>query len=89
MLNDGTFYALVTDAEMLAVVAAMAREFSGTGHWYRCENGHPYTIGECGGPMATSRCPQCGAAVGGQHHELTQGNTRASDLEGQFDNMAL
>jgi hypothetical protein len=36
----------VSDAEMRMVVEAMEREFSGTGHWYRCVNGHPFTIGE-------------------------------------------
>lgn len=33
MVNGGTFYAPITNDEMRAVVAAMAREFSGTGHW--------------------------------------------------------
>jgi len=33
MLNGGTFYAPVTNDEMRLVVAAMATEFSGTGHW--------------------------------------------------------
>jgi hypothetical protein len=33
MLRNGTFYEPVTSAEMRAVVAAMATEFSGTGHW--------------------------------------------------------
>jgi predicted RNA-binding protein len=33
MLRDGTFYEPVTNVEMRAVIAAMATEFSGTGHW--------------------------------------------------------
>ena len=48
MLNEGTFYAPVTNEEKAAVYAAMASEFSGTGHWYYCENNHPFTVGECG-----------------------------------------
>ena len=89
MLNGNTFYTSVTHEEMMAVVSAMASEFSGTGHWYRCANGHPFTIGECGGAMATSTCPQCDAAVGGQHHQLVEGNTRADDLERHLEDMHI
>jgi hypothetical protein len=32
------------------VYAAMAHGFSGTGHWYCCENGGLFTMGECGMP---------------------------------------
>lgn len=89
MLNDPTFYSKVTDDEMREIVRAMEREFRSTGHWYRCENGHPFTIGECGRAMATSTCPQCGAAVGGRHHELTAGNTSAFDLEERFGELRV
>ena len=44
MLREGTFYAAVTSAEMQAVYSAMATEFSGTGHWYYCENRHPVNL---------------------------------------------
>lgn len=84
MLNDGVFYTDFGDDELRAVIGAMAREFSGTGHWYRCENGHPFTVGECGMPMQTSRCPECGAAVGGLHHQAVDGVTHAGDLERRF-----
>ena len=89
MLRESTFYTKVTDEEMRGVVQAMAREFMSTGHWYRCANGHPFTFGECGGAMATSRCPQCGAAVGGAHHALVEGNTRADDIERRFQDMHM
>jgi hypothetical protein len=81
MLNQGTFYTAVTNAERLAVIGAMAREFHGTGHWYYCVNDHPFTIGECGMPMEQSRCPECGAPVGGQAHRQVAGVRRADDLE--------
>ncbi|KAE8358023.1 hypothetical protein BDV27DRAFT_169851 [Aspergillus caelatus] len=81
MLRGGTFYTPVTSEERMAVVAAMAREFRGTGHWYRCENNHPFTIGDCGGAMEISTCPECGARVGGQHHRTLAGVTRADELE--------
>ncbi|KAL8941651.1 MAG: hypothetical protein Q9216_002114 [Gyalolechia sp. 2 TL-2023] len=84
MLRDATFYAPVTNEEKAAVYAAMAQNFSGTGHWYYCVNGHPFTVGECGMPMETSRCPQCGAVVGGNHHQPAAGVTNAADLEAEF-----
>ncbi|KAL4985180.1 hypothetical protein BDW68DRAFT_198990 [Aspergillus falconensis] len=87
MLRGSAFYAPVTNEERMAVLAAMAREFRGTGHWYYCENGHPFTIGECGGAMELSRCPECGAAVGGEHHRTAAGVTHARDLEDALRNM--
>ncbi|KAL1965266.1 hypothetical protein VTN77DRAFT_5868 [Rasamsonia byssochlamydoides] len=89
MLNGSTFYTAVTSEERMAVVAAMAREFHGTGHWYYCQNGHPFTIGECGGAMQLSTCPECGAPVGGQHHQTVAGVTRASDLEEGLERMTI
>ena len=37
----------------------------GSGHWYECPNGHPYVIGECGGAMEKSVCPECKSVIGG------------------------
>ena len=39
--------------------------------------------------METSRCPQCGAPVGGQSHQAVDGVTRAADLEEEFGQMNL
>lgn len=52
------------------------------GHWFKCPNGHYYCIGECGGAMETSRCPDCGATIGGAHHTLTPGNQHAREMDG-------
>ncbi|EME78551.1 uncharacterized protein MYCFIDRAFT_37116 [Pseudocercospora fijiensis CIRAD86] len=79
----------VSANELRMVVAAMATEFLGTGHWYRCANGHLFTIGECGMAMQLSRCPQCGAAVGGQHHRAAEGVTHARDIEEQFGQLRI
>ncbi|NWX41305.1 RN213 ligase, partial [Steatornis caripensis] len=38
-----------------------------------CQNGHPCTVGECGRPMETSRCLDCGAQVGGEQHKPLPG----------------
>lgn len=81
MLNDGVFYNSVSAQEMRTVYAAMASEFSGTGHWYTCQNGHPFTVGECGMPMEQAKCPECGAAVGGANHAPAQGVQRADEIE--------
>lgn len=84
MLRDATFYAPVTNSEKAAVYAAMAQSFQGTGHWYYCVNGHPFTVGECGMPMQTAVCPQCGAEVGGTNHQAVAGVRRAMDLDEEF-----
>ena len=82
MLNESTY-----SSEMRMVVAAMATEFSGTGHWYRCVNGHPFTIGECGAPMETAQCPQCGERIGGSGHQAVAGVEHAADIERDFANL--
>ena len=84
MLRDSTFYMPVSNEEKAAVYAAMAHDFRGTGHWYYCENGHPFTVGECGMPMETSQCPQCGSPVGGHDHQAIGGVRPATDLEREF-----
>ncbi|KAJ5135138.1 uncharacterized protein N7515_004416 [Penicillium bovifimosum] len=81
MLHKGTFRTVITNAERMAVISAMRREFLGTGHWYYCRNGHPFTIGECGGATEMTHCPECGAPVGGHDHELAEGVTRAMGWE--------
>ena len=89
MLRDSTFYMPVSNEEKAAVFAAMSRDFSGTGHWYYCANGHPFTIGECGMPMQTSQCPQCGSPIGGHGHRPVDGVTHATDLERQFGGLGI
>ena len=89
MLRGDTFYLPVSNAEKAAVYAAMAKDFRGTGHWYYCVNGHPFTVGECGMPMETSRCPQCGSTIGGLDHTAVDGVARAADLDEQFGRMRL
>jgi len=56
-------------------------DLSHGGHWYRCPNGHPFLIGDCGGAMQVSRCPECKAPIGGAAHSLLSGNTRDAELE--------
>ncbi|RAK85590.1 hypothetical protein BO79DRAFT_272852 [Aspergillus costaricaensis CBS 115574] len=84
LVKGGTFYSCVTSEERRQVYQAMAAQFNGTGHWYYCENGHPFAVGECGMPMEESRCPQCEAPVGGLNHEFAQGIRRADDMDVEF-----
>ena len=84
LLDEGGY-----QSQMRMVVAAMAREFSGTGHWYRCVNGPPFTIGECGMPMQAARCPQCDAPIGGQNHVPAAGVENAGDIEREFGNLRV
>ena len=89
MLRDSTFYMPVSNEEKAAVYAAMAHDFRGTGHWYYCENGHPFIIGECNMSIETSQCPQCGSLVSG-HNYRAIGNVRpATDLERQFGGVRI
>ena len=67
----------------------MAYDFRGTEHWYYCENGHPFTIGECGMPMETSQCPQCGSPIGGLDHRVVGGVRAATDLDRQFGGLGI
>ena len=75
----------ISAEEIRAVLSAMGSGDPGgynygggwDGHWFECPNGHPYFIGECGGAMQQSRCPECGAAVGGASHRLAEGNRQA------------
>ncbi|QIX01562.1 hypothetical protein AMS68_007079 [Peltaster fructicola] len=80
---------ILSPTEMRMVVQAMAKEFSTTGHWYRCINDHPFTIGECGLPMQRATCPECGAGIGGEHHQAVAGMQHAEDIEQQFGGLQL
>ena len=51
------------------------------GHWFKCPRGHVYAIGECGGAMETSTCPECKAVIGGTRHKLVEGNQLASEMD--------
>lgn len=73
------FYEPLSLDERMAVVRAL--NFSHTGHFYRCPQGHTYVITECGGAMERSSCPECGAPIGGDAHTLDRTNRRAEEWE--------
>jgi hypothetical protein len=71
-------------ASISEVIKVVTRNEVGNqgGHWFECPNGHPYLIGECGGAMQVSKCPDCGVPVGGTSHQLLPSNNRAAAIEG-------
>ena len=83
----------LSDEEMRAIVKALMKGnadlagpgFTGQGHFYKCPNGHPYVIGDCGGATETSRCIQCGASIGGSGHRLTGGNMQDERMRAMAD----
>lgn len=79
-LNGGV-YRPVTAEELREVYMASTGELSGTGHWYTCQNGHPFTINNCGMAMEEAVCPECGARIGGQNHVSVEGVRHATEIE--------
>ena len=69
----------ITPEEKVQIVKAIWLK---QGHWFKCSQGHIYAIGECGGAMETSRCPDCNAVIGGQHHRLEENNELATEMDG-------
>lgn len=69
----------VTRSERDLIVKAIGLS---VGHWFKCPNGHIYAIGECGGAMETSKCNECGEAIGGRSHALLPTNTLAREMDG-------
>ncbi|XP_054836957.1 NFX1-type zinc finger-containing protein 1 [Eublepharis macularius] len=70
----------LSDAERVEIVAAVTG--SRQGHWFKCRNGHIYAIGDCGGAMEESRCPECREVIGGTNHRLDPSNQLASEMDG-------
>ncbi|RSM01879.1 hypothetical protein CDV31_011163 [Fusarium ambrosium] len=79
-LNGGV-YRPVTAEELREVYRASTGELSGTGHWYTCQNGHPFTINNCGMAMEEAACPECGARIGGRNHVSVEGVRHAAEIE--------
>jgi len=56
--------------------------------WYKCPNGHLYVVGECGGPMQESICPECRAMIGGLNHVPANWNS-VVDLNAEMRNLSI
>lgn len=68
-----------TREEQIQIIKALNMT---AGHVFKCQNGHYYVIGECGGAMEQSKCIECSGIVGGGNHNLAAGNTHTGDLDG-------
>ncbi|XP_021272759.1 NFX1-type zinc finger-containing protein 1 isoform X1 [Numida meleagris] len=69
----------ITEAERVQIVRAIGYP---RGHWFKCRNGHIYVIGDCGGAMERSTCPECHAVIGGTNHALDSTNSLAPEMDG-------
>ncbi|KAM3664102.1 NFX1-type zinc finger-containing protein 1 isoform 1-T1 [Ammospiza maritima maritima] len=69
----------ISEAERVQIVSAIGCP---RGHWFKCKNGHIYVIGECGGAMEESRCPECHEVIGGTNHTLESSNRLAPEMDG-------
>ena len=69
----------ITKEEQITIIKAMNLS---SGHMFTCPNGHYYFIGECGGAMEISKCPECKSQIGGTNHQLLQGNRHTGEFDG-------
>ncbi|XP_008190958.1 NFX1-type zinc finger-containing protein 1 isoform X1 [Tribolium castaneum] len=69
----------ISEQEKREIVKAMGFR---QGHWFKCPNGHPYCIADCGGAMVESKCPECACKIGGGSHTLRADNALASEMDG-------
>eukprot|EP00741_Cyanophora_paradoxa_P020194 tig00000219_g19493.t1 len=61
-----------------AMLARALRSVNGErNQWYRHSCGFWYSVGACGRPMQTVRCPNCGLTLGGMDHVPATGNEAA------------
>jgi hypothetical protein len=55
--------------------------------WYECKNGHPYLVPNCGKPVVTLRCPDCGESIGMNTND-PNARTHASTQKGHVLGLA-
>ncbi|KAK3098458.1 hypothetical protein FSP39_019662 [Pinctada imbricata] len=69
-------------AEIHEALLAARRDFPNENPvLYRCPNGHPYIIGDCGRPATVGRCKECHQEIGGTGYQLKQGNVQDQGLD--------
>ncbi|THH09391.1 hypothetical protein EW145_g2049 [Phellinidium pouzarii] len=82
-LCNNAIYSPISYEEKKQVVGALMSnwDFTHSGHFYTCPNGHTFVISECGGAMETARCPECFETIGGTGHNLVSSNRRDFEFE--------
>ncbi len=81
----------LTKDELNSIREALPEMFKtgwGATRIYECPNGHPYFIGDCGGAMQATHCPDCGEPIGGGNHRVVRGNVAATELLQAFNDAA-
>jgi len=66
-------------SEMISIVRGV-----GSSGWYKCANGHLYTVSACTMPMQLASCLACGAKIGGENHKSVEGVKRVDDGRGNM-----
>ncbi|CAC5361652.1 RNF213 [Mytilus coruscus] len=77
MIN--AYFPTMPQDEALYVTEALLQARQGTGEnpvLFKCPNGHPYIIGDCGRPYYIDTCNVCGEKIGGRQHKAFQGNVK-------------
>ncbi|GAB1605470.1 NFX1-type zinc finger-containing protein 1-like [Argonauta hians] len=69
----------ISETERTEIIGALQLP---KGHWFKCQNGHIYAIGDCGGATVKSTCPECKCEIGGTNHQLLSSNTLAHEMDG-------
>ncbi|XP_046965728.1 NFX1-type zinc finger-containing protein 1-like [Vanessa cardui] len=69
---------IVTKTERDMIVRAIGAK---AGQWYKCRNGHFYSINQCGGAMVVGKCIECKAPIGGTNHRLLEDNKHAPEID--------
>ena len=82
----------MTKEELNSIREALPEMFkpgwNGNSRIYQCPNGHPYFIGDCGGAMQQTHCPDCGEPIGGGSHRVVERNVAATELLDAFNDAA-
>uniref|UniRef100_A0AC35GUL3 RZ-type domain-containing protein n=1 Tax=Panagrolaimus sp. PS1159 TaxID=55785 RepID=A0AC35GUL3_9BILA len=64
----------ISQKERIEIIKAVGSDVT---HWYKCPNGHTYGIGDCGGAVVTTKCPECKEEIGGENHRILGSNQDA------------
>lgn len=73
------FLSPLTEEETREIVSAMNLS---QGRWYKCPQGHIYSIAGCGRPVQQAICPECRNVIGGRRYQPFEGNMEAPEMGG-------
>ncbi|KAL0964856.1 hypothetical protein UPYG_G00329960 [Umbra pygmaea] len=88
--TTGCYLPTMPDDHTSDAVQWMKRGREPNAKMYYCANGHACFVGECGKPVAKSKCADCGVEIGGENHnpvhgfKLAQQSTRDATRTGHI-----